>query len=83
MAAPPQRQAIRLAGHDGQNEVVPCSLRFAAGRTVDQPGHPTADSEDGPSLSVALQQQLGLKLEMGRGPMPVLAVDHIERLTEN
>jgi len=41
---------------------------------------PTADK---PSLFTALQQDLGLKLESGRGPVPVLIVEHVEPLIEN
>jgi uncharacterized protein (TIGR03435 family) len=75
-----------LAGRfDIHLEVTPADLqlKFVAGRGVDQPGQPTADDKGGPSISVALQQQLGLKLETGRGPVPVLIVDHIERPADN
>jgi len=38
---------------------------------------------NGPSLSEALRDQLGLKLEPKKMPVPVLVIDHIEPLTEN
>ena len=40
--------------------------------------HPRFPS-DRPELGVALQQQLGLKLERRKEPMDVLVIDHLER----
>ena len=58
--------------------------KFVAGRTIVQQDQLTADDkDDGPPISTALQQQLGLKLEKGRGPVKVLVVDHIEPPTDN
>jgi bla regulator protein BlaR1 len=36
-----------------------------------------------PDLSTAVQQQLGLKLESAKGPVPVLVIDSISRPSEN
>jgi uncharacterized protein (TIGR03435 family) len=43
---------------------------------------PPADS-NAPSLFEALQEQLGLKLESGKGPVEVIVVDHVERPSAN
>jgi uncharacterized protein (TIGR03435 family) len=44
---------------------------------------PADASDDRASIFVAVQEQLGLKLESARAPMDVLVVDHLERPTEN
>jgi uncharacterized protein (TIGR03435 family) len=37
----------------------------------------------GPSLPVAIQNGLGLKLERGKGPVEVVVVDHVEKPSQN
>ena len=47
------------------------------------PGVESAFGPDAPALSVALEEQLGLKLESRRLTVPVLVIDSIERPSEN
>jgi uncharacterized protein (TIGR03435 family) len=42
-----------------------------------------AESETGPSLFSAIQEQLGLKLESTKGPVQILVIDHVERPSSN
>jgi bla regulator protein BlaR1 len=55
-----------------------------------QSGAPTQTTElaspadpDGPSIFTALQEQLGLRLESGKGPVAVLVIDRAERPSKN
>jgi len=58
----------------GLSGVFDLELKWAP---VDQPDSPL------PSIFTALQEQLGLKLESGNGPVEILVVDHAERPEEN
>jgi uncharacterized protein (TIGR03435 family) len=41
------------------------------------------DPNDAPALFTALQEQLGLRLESGRGPIDVLVIESAAQPTEN
>jgi uncharacterized protein (TIGR03435 family) len=43
----------------------------------------TAAVSELPSLAVALQEQLGLKLEPAKGPAEFIVVDNVERPSAN
>jgi uncharacterized protein (TIGR03435 family) len=45
-------------------------------------GPPPADP-NGPSIFTAIQEQLGLRLESQRGPVDILVIDRVAKLSEN
>ena len=49
---------------------------------VGAPADPVQDPV-GPTLLVAVQEQLGLKLEKGKGPVEIIVIDHAEKASDN
>jgi uncharacterized protein (TIGR03435 family) len=45
--------------------------------------HPAASDVPGPSVFAAIQEQLGLKLIAGKGPVEVIVIDSVEKATAN
>ena len=91
--------AIRLSGILGRTVVdktgltgaYDISLRWTedsqlgaapGGALNSQPSAAALDSNS-PSIFTAIQEQLGLKLESGKGPVEVIVIDHIERPSGN
>ena len=44
---------------------------------------PPPPDPNGPSIFTAVQEQLGLRLESQKGPVEILAIDHVEKPSEN
>jgi len=72
------RQVIDRTGLTGNFDF---ELYYSQARTMAGRGQPSDDS--GPSLFIALQEQLGLKLTPSTESLDVLVVDHIDRPTAN
>jgi uncharacterized protein (TIGR03435 family) len=89
LAAIFQRSVLDQSGLSGRFDI---NLRFAYEPDVTVGiGNPWSQGNSGvaedpginPSITVALQQQLGLSLESTKGPVELLVVDHAERPSGN
>jgi len=58
------------------------ALSSSGGASEGQPV-PAASDPNGTSIFTALQEQLGLKLDSGKGPIEIIVIDHIERASGN
>jgi uncharacterized protein (TIGR03435 family) len=58
-------------------------VKLEVSRTLTPPTPDAGATDDAPSVFVAIQEQLGLKLESARSQVDVLIIDHIERPSEN
>ena len=61
------------------------TLKYTPDRTgTAAPGPDSAAPPDeAPPITVALEEQLGLKLVSGKGPMDIIVIDHVERPATN
>lgn len=66
---------VDLTGLSGVYDV---NLRFVSDRAGPRP-----DAEPAPTLAVALQEELGLKLEKHKGPVEVLVIDRLAKPSAN
>jgi uncharacterized protein (TIGR03435 family) len=82
LARPLGRPVLDRTGLTGNFDF---TLKFATDRPGPDDtlnGQPMPNS-DLPFLFEAIQQQLGLKLESGKGPVEVIVIDHVERPSGN
>ena len=74
--------AVRSAAAQSPNVVCVTSatppIVASEGQTV-----PSGSDPNGTSIFSALQDQLGLKLESGKGPIEIIVIDHIEKASGN
>ncbi|MFZ0818548.1 MAG: TIGR03435 family protein [Candidatus Acidiferrales bacterium] len=76
LTEPTSRTVLDKTGLTGTYEF---TLRY----TPDNAPQPPSGGADAPSLFTALQEQLGLKLEPGKGPVEVIVIDHVEKPSGN
>jgi uncharacterized protein (TIGR03435 family) len=69
------RTVIDRTGVNGQVDRL--HLEFASARLDN------SSNDSGPSIFTALEEQAGLKLESGKGPVEFLVIDHIEKPADN
>ncbi len=67
-----------LADHTGLTGVYDLHIHFAPEKRRMEPA-----LELEPTVEQAIAEQLGLKLEKGKGPVEVLVIDHMEKPSEN
>jgi uncharacterized protein (TIGR03435 family) len=72
------RIVVDQTGLDGRYEL---SLKWTPDDAAAGTGMAPADT--GPSIFTAIQEQLGLKLESRRGPVPILVIDHLDLPSQN
>jgi uncharacterized protein (TIGR03435 family) len=72
------RLAFSMINFPGVGRLIVDRTGLTGGYDMDMEWSP---GEDGLSIFTALREQLGLKLESSRGPVPMLVIDHVERPT--
>jgi len=75
------REIPTLTEQTGYTESFNATLEWTPDSAANPPAPLPADAA--PSLSTALQEQLGIKLESAKGPVEVLVIDSVQRPSEN
>jgi hypothetical protein len=78
---PEIQKYLRRAMAYRSNKAVPSGGWSPADSVTRTATTPPADS--GPSIFTAIEEQLGLKLESGKGPVNLLVIDSVQRPSEN
>jgi len=58
-------------------------MEFAAAATGSKAAGAAPSASNAPEFLATLQERLGLRLELGKGPVPFLVIDKLERPTAN
>ncbi|HET9830352.1 MAG TPA: TIGR03435 family protein [Vicinamibacterales bacterium] len=74
------RLAFSMANFSGLGRLIVDRTGLTGGYDIELEWTPTTD---GPSIFTALREQLGLKLESSRGPVPMLVIERVEKPSEN
>jgi uncharacterized protein (TIGR03435 family) len=74
------RPVIDKTGFAGTFDV---AMTFARGFDAFEPGETPSPNGGLPSIFLALQERLGLKLESSKGPVEILVIDHVEKPSSN
>jgi len=78
LSAPLDRTVIDKTGLTGRYDF---RLQWTPDNATGAADNGAADAP--PNLFTAIQEQLGLRLQPAKGPVPTLVIDHIEQPTEN
>jgi uncharacterized protein (TIGR03435 family) len=77
-----ERQVIDRTGLTGIYDLTPTWTPEATPSLLGLPQAPPPPADpDVPNIFTAVQEQLGLKLEPGRGPVEVVVIDRLEKPT--
>ena len=70
-------------GYDMDMEWAPMTQFIQPGNLAPPPDAADRPVNNGPSIFIALREQLGLTLEPSRGPVPMLVIERVEKPSEN
>jgi uncharacterized protein (TIGR03435 family) len=80
----PERDDLPVLDQTGLTGTFDFELTWSGDKTYSgERGGTTAEAPSAPELFTAIQEQLGLRLELRKAPLEILIIDHAEKPTEN